>query len=122
VGGATPMPAKPANPLPSTVDYLVACIGGCLIGTFAGSLLRARVPFSPDALTGTTTGVVEADEEGVLVLRKVVVAYTLEVPEEHRGTAEEVHAGHAARCPNARSVSPSVGIETRLEIASTVSA
>jgi uncharacterized OsmC-like protein len=109
------------DPQPSTLDHLTASIGGCLIGTFAGSLLRARVPVVPaEALTGTATGVVEPDEDGVLVLRKVVVAYTLQVDEEHRAKAEEVHAAHAGRCPNARSVSPSIEIATNLEIVSPI--
>lgn len=110
--------ASPAQPLPSTLDYLVATIGGCLIGTFAGSLKRARIPVSPATLTGTASGAVASDDDGVLVLRRVEVAYALEVPDEHRAGAEEVHAGHAARCPNARSVSPSIAVVTRLAITS----
>ena len=108
--------AKAVNPLPSTLDYLTASIGGCLIGTFAGSLLRARVPIVPDRLKGVATGQVASDDDNVLRLRKVTVSYTLELDEEHREAAEEVHALHAGRCPNARSVSPSIEIETELAI------
>jgi organic hydroperoxide reductase OsmC/OhrA len=114
--------ARPAEPLPSTLDYLVATIGGCLIGTFAGSLKRARIPVSPETLTGTASGAVASDDDGVLVLRRVEVSYALELPDEHRTGAEEVHAAHAARCPNARSVSPSIEIITRLAITSPVAA
>lgn len=114
--------SAPKEPLPSTLDYLVATIGGCLIGTFAGSLKRARVPVSTDSLTGVATGKVSSDGDGVLVLRRVEVAYTLELPDEHRAAAEEVHAAHAARCPNARSVSPSVEIATDLKIVAPVAA
>lgn len=114
--------STPKEPLPSTLDYLVATIGGCLIGTFAGSLKRARVPVSTDSLTGVATGKVSSDGDGVLVLRRVEVAYTLELPDEHRTVAEEVHAAHAARCPNARSVSPSVEIATDLKIVAPVAA
>ena len=45
----------PPNPLPSTLDYLVASVGGCLIGTFAGSLRRARIPVTPETLTATAS-------------------------------------------------------------------
>lgn len=62
---------------------------------------------SPDILSGTSTGVLNADDDEVLVLRKVAVSYTLALPDEHRGGAQEVHATHAGRCPNARSVFPS---------------
>ena len=107
--------AVASDPQPSTLDYLAASVGGCLIGTFAGSLLRARVPVVPgEALTATTTGIVEPDEDGVLVLRRIVVDYTLALAPDHRDAATEVHAAHAARCPNARSVNPAIAIETTL--------
>lgn len=112
--------SAPAEPLPSTLDYLVATIGGCLIGTFAGSLKRARIPVSPETLTGTATGSVSSGDDGVLVLRRVTLSYELQLPDEHREAAEEVHAGHASRCPNARSVSPSIEIVTELQITSPV--
>ena len=114
--------AAPPQPLPSTLDYLVATIGGCLIGTFAGSLKRARIPVSPETLAATATGTVSSDDDGVLVLRRVEVVYTLALPDEHRAGAEQVHAGHASRCPNARSVSPSIEIVTELGITSPVAA
>ena len=50
------------------------------------------------------------------------IRYALELPDEHRDTAQEVHAAHAGRCPNARSVSPAIEIATDLEIVSPVAA
>lgn len=108
--------AKAINPLPSTLDFLTSTIAGCLIGTLAGSLLRAKVPITPDKLMGTAVGHVVPDDDNVLRLRKVSVTYELELDEEHREKAEEVHAMHADRCPNARSVSPAIEIETELGI------
>jgi quercetin dioxygenase-like cupin family protein len=61
-------------------------------------------------------------EDGVLVLRSVRIDYRLELEDEHRGAAEEVHEVHAGRCPNARSVSPSITIETELEVVDPVPA
>ncbi len=105
--------AKATDPQPSTIDYLAASIGGCLIGTFAGSLLRARIKCVPaDALTGVVHGEVVPDEDGVLNLQAVRVDYTLALDEEQRAAAQEVHDAHAARCPNARSVTPAIAIET----------
>ncbi len=114
--------AVPRNPLPSTLDYLVASIGGCLIGTFAGSLKRAKLPLTPADLTATATGHVSSGEDGVLVLRRVTVRYTLEMPEEHREAARAVHEAHAGRCPNARSVSPAIEVVTELEMVAPVAA
>lgn len=108
---------RPSDPRPTTLDYLVASVAGCLIGTFAGSLKRARVPVSPATLEGTATGSVASDDDGVLRLRRITVRYTLELPAEHVAAAEEVHDAHAARCPNARSVGGSVEIVTELRIA-----
>ena len=93
-----------------------AVVAGCLIGTFAGSLMRARVPVSPATLSGQVSGDVEANEDNVLVLRRITVEYTLELPEEHAARAREVHDGHAARCPNARSVAGAIEVITRLTV------
>ena len=106
----------PAPELPSTIDYLVGSVAGCLIGTFAGSLRRARVRIPPTALTGTATGAVESDDDGVLRLRRITVEYTLEIPEVDVALAEEVHAAHSSRCPNARSVSAAIEIVTKLRV------
>lgn len=112
----------PETELPSTIDYLIASIGGCLIGTFAGSLRRAKVPVSPEALTATATGHVSSGDDGVLVLRKVVLNYTLELDDEHHAAAQEVAGAYANNCPNARSVMPAIEIETELELGSPVAA
>lgn len=111
---------EPPTPAPTTLDYLSASIGGCLIGTFGGSLKRARVPYELEGLTGVVVGRVEVDDNGFLALREVTVRYRLELDEEHRSAAEEVLAAHAARCPNARSVSPAIAITTELEIVAPV--
>lgn len=106
----------PKNPLPTTIDYLVASVAGCLIGTFAGSLMRARIPVSPTTLTGVVAGEVASDDDNVLRTRRITVDYTLELDEEHRAGAEEVHGMHASRCPNARSVGAAIEIVTNLTI------
>jgi uncharacterized OsmC-like protein len=113
--------SSPMEPLPSVLDYMVASIGSCLTGTFGGSLLRARVPVVPaEAITAVAMGFVDSNDDGILVLHKVQVNYTLRIDDEHRAAAEEVHAVHAMRCPSARSVSPSIEIVTELEIVSPV--
>lgn len=97
---------------PTTIDYLVASVGGCLIGTFAGSPRRAKLRVRPEHLTATATGHVSTDDDNVLVLRKIVVDYTLELGPDDRAAADEVHATHASRCPNARSVSGAIEVVT----------
>ena len=68
----------------------------------------------PDDLIAEVEGDVGKDGK-VLVLRKVRVTYRLRVPEEARETVERVHEFHAQSCPVARSISPCVEIETRVE-------
>lgn len=108
--------------MPGTLDFLVASVGGCLIGTFAGSLRRARVRIEPEDLTATAHGSIAPDEEGILVLSKITMAYRLRLDEAQREAAEEVHAVHVGRCPNARSVMPAIEIDSGLEIVSPVTA
>jgi organic hydroperoxide reductase OsmC/OhrA len=102
--------------LPTTLDYLVASVGGCLIGTFAGSLRRAKVPVGRTGLTATATGSVASDEDGVLRMRSIALDYELVLPEQFHAAAEDVHAVHASRCPNARSVAAAIDVVTRLRL------
>lgn len=113
---------QPPEEQPSTLDHLTASIGGCLIGTFAGSLRRARVRVRPEDLTAVARGEVEAEDDGVLVLRRVVLHYRLVLDGAQREMAEEVHTAHAARCPNARSVAGAIRIDSELEIVEPVTA
>ncbi len=101
---------------PTTLDYLTASVGGCLIGTFAGSLRRAGVRIKPADLTAVATGDVASDDDNVLRLRRITLDYTLRVPEEQAEAAAEVHAVHASKCPNARSVSEAIAIVTNLTV------
>lgn len=101
---------------PTTLDYLVASVGGCLIGTLAGSLRRAKVPVGRSGLTATATGSVASDDDGVLRMRSIVLDYELVLPEQFHATAQEVHAVHASRCPNARSVAAAIDVTTNLRL------
>lgn len=101
---------------PTTLDYLVASVGGCLIGTLAGSLRRAKVPVGRTGLSAVATGSIASDDDGVLRLRRITIDYGLTVPAKFHEQAEEVHAGHASRCPNARSVADAIEIVTRLSL------
>jgi uncharacterized OsmC-like protein len=52
----------------------------------------------------------------VLVVRKISVTYRISgVPEDKKEAAERVHTMHAEWCPVARSISPQIEIETKLE-------
>jgi organic hydroperoxide reductase OsmC/OhrA len=101
---------------PGTLDYLVASVGGCLIGTLGGALKARGIQTDGDALTADAEGEVVVDPDGVLRLRKIRVVYHLRAPEEKRAAAERAHTHHAAHCPNARSVAAAIDIVTELDL------
>ena len=100
---------------PGTLDYLVASVGGCLIGTFGGALKARGIVATGDCLTAEAIGEVVVDPDKVLRLRRIVVRYTLRAEEEHRAAAERANAVHARHCPNARSVAAAIDIVTELD-------
>lgn len=99
---------------PGTLDYLVASVAGCLIGTYGGTLKARGISATGDDLVADAVGEVGVDDDNVLHLRRIIVTYTLKAAEEHREAAERCNAIHAHHCPNARSVAAAIDIETRL--------
>jgi len=60
-------------------------------------------------------GEIEKDE-GVLVVRRIHVTYSLKgVADDQRATVERVLGFHADRCPVARSIRDSIAVTTELE-------
>lgn len=100
---------------PGTLDYLVASVAGCLIGTFGGALKARGIATEGDALTAEALGEVVVDPDGVLRLRRITVRYRLTAPEDKRDAAERANAHHAQHCPNARSVAAAIEIVTELD-------
>jgi uncharacterized OsmC-like protein len=101
---------------PGTLDYLVASVGGCLIGTFGGALKARGIVALGDQLTADAIGEVAVESDKVLRLRKITVNYRLEADPEQQETIERVNAMHVKFCPNARSVMDAIEIETNVEI------
>ncbi|HEX2508332.1 MAG TPA: OsmC family protein [Miltoncostaeaceae bacterium] len=109
-------PPGTAEDNPGTLDFLVASVGGCLIGTLGGALKARGIDGSGGRLTADATGEVVVDPDGVLRLRRIDIVYHLVADEEQRAAAERAHAFHAAHCPNARSVAAAIEIVTELEL------
>lgn len=57
-------------------------------------------------------------DDGVLILRRIHVKYTLRADRSHSETIERVHAMHEKHCPVYRSITPSIEVTTELEIVS----
>lgn len=112
-------PPGTAEDDPGTLDYLVASVAGCLIGTFGGTLAARGIRPTGDELTADALGEVGVDEDGVLHLRRIVVRYALRAPAEAREAAERCNRVHADHCPNARSVAAAIEIVTELDFVPT---
>ncbi|MGE0028694.1 MAG: OsmC family protein [Thermoleophilia bacterium] len=101
---------------PGTLDYLVASVGGCLIGTFGGACKVRDVVLLGDDLTADAVGEVVVEPDKVLRLRKITVTYHVKADEQHRETLERVNKMHVKACPNARSVMAAIEIETIIDL------
>ncbi|MDT8369292.1 MAG: OsmC family protein [Longimicrobiales bacterium] len=89
-----------------------------MAGTFGGALEAREIDASKGRLTADVSGEVEKDE-GVLVIRRIHVTYTLTgVPPEKRETVERVHDVHAMHCPVYRTLHRCIEITTQVEFGS----
>jgi organic hydroperoxide reductase OsmC/OhrA len=100
---------------PGTLDYLVASVAGCLIGTFGGALKGRGIATDGDKLTAEAIGEVVVDPDDVLRLRRIIVRYHLQAESGQREAAQRACDKHAHFCPNARSVAAAIDIVTELD-------
>jgi uncharacterized OsmC-like protein len=80
-----------------------------MLGTFGGALEARKIDASDGRLTAEARGEIE-NEEGVLVIRRIHVEFTLRAPEDTRETVERVHGFYAAKCPVYRSLQAAIQI------------
>jgi uncharacterized OsmC-like protein len=106
---------QPAEPLPSTLDYVVAAVGGCLTGTLAGALEGRGISTGPEKLEVVAEGRME-EIDGKLLLTHVVVKYRIKVPKDQRAATERALEHHAERCPVSESVKRGITVEWLSEI------
>ena len=105
----------PEEPLPSTLDYLVAAIGGCMTGTIGSALEGRGLRADPEKLEALTEGILE-EVDGKLLLTHVTVSYRIKVPKEKREAAERALQFHGDRCPVSESVKRGITVEWKSEI------
>jgi uncharacterized OsmC-like protein len=74
-----------------------------MLGTFGGALEARKIDASDGRLTADARGEVE-NEDGVLVLRRIHVEFTLRAPQDARETVDRVHGFYAEKCPVYRSL------------------
>lgn len=105
----------PDEPLPSTLDYVVAAVGGCLTGTLAGALEGRGIATDSTRLEATAEGRME-EIDGNLLLTHVTVKYRIRVPEAQRDAAQRALEHHASRCPVSESVQRGITVSIESEV------
>jgi len=86
-----------------------------MVGTFGGALEARKIDASDGRLTADVRGEIE-NEEGVLVIRRIHVAFTVRAPETVRETIERVHGFFANKCPVYRSLHTAIQITSSYEL------
>jgi uncharacterized OsmC-like protein len=106
---------QPEEPLPSTLDYVVAAVGGCLTGTIAGALEARGIRTDSGKLEAEAEGRME-EVDGKLLLTHITVKYRLKVPKDSRAAAERALQHHESRCPVSESVRRGITVDWQSEI------
>ncbi len=86
-----------------------------MLGTFAGALAARQISTDEGRASCVANGEVET-EEGVLVIKRIHVAFTIFAAEEKRDTIERVHGIFAAKCPVYRSLRNAIQITSSFEL------
>jgi uncharacterized OsmC-like protein len=103
------------EPHAATLDYIVASAGGCLTGTFGGALAVRGVVLGAQGLTADVTGEIEREDDNVLVIKRIHVAYHLATSAEFKEKVLRAYDVHAPKCPVYRSLTPGIAITTELD-------
>ncbi len=106
---------KPDEPLPSTLDYVVAAVSGCLAGTVAGAMEARGISGGPENLETIATGKIE-EIDGKMLLTSISVRYKLKIPKDKRPNMEKALEHHEDRCPVSASIRRGITIEWQADI------
>lgn len=106
---------KPEQPMPTTLDYIVAAVGGCMTGTVAGALEARGIPATPDKLQVDVEGRIE-EIDGKMLLTNVSLRYKLKVPKDKRAAVERALEHHEGLCAVSESVRRGIAVEWQAEI------
>ena len=106
---------SPDEPRPSTLDYIVAAVGGCMTGTVAGALAARGVPLDGDKLESYAEGKIE-EVDGKMILTGIKLHYRLKVPADKRASVERALEHHEGQCAASESVRRGITVEWESEI------
>ncbi len=80
-----------------------------MLGTFGGALEARKIDASEGRLIAEARGEVES-EDGVLVIRRIHVEFTVRAAEDARVVVDRVHGVYVDRCPVYRSLRSAIQI------------
>lgn len=106
---------SPEEPMASTLDYIVAAVGGCMTGTVAGALEARGVSAAADKLEVEAEGSIE-DVDGKMILTGIKLHYRLKVPKDKRAAVERALEHHEGLCAASESVRRGITVEWDSEI------
>jgi uncharacterized OsmC-like protein len=106
---------SPDEPMPATLDYIVAAVGGCMTGTVAGALEARGVRADPEKLQVEAEGKIE-EVDGKMILTGIKLRYHLKVPKDKRATVERALEHHEGLCAASESVRRGITVEWQSEI------
>jgi uncharacterized OsmC-like protein len=106
---------SPDEPMASTLDYIVAAVGGCMTGTVAGALEARGVSADPEKLQVEAEGKIE-DVDGKMILTGIKLRYRIKVPADKRATVERALQHHEGLCAASESVRRGITVEWESEI------
>ena len=86
-----------------------------MLGTFGGALEARKIDASDGRLIASVRGEIES-EEGVLVIRRIHIAFRLRAPHEVRETVERVHGLFPNNCPLFRTLHNAIEITSSYTI------
>jgi len=106
---------SPDEPMASTLDYIVAAVGGCMTGTVAGALAARGLSTDSDNLQVEAEGRIE-NVDGKMILTGIKMHYRLAVPKDKRAAAERALQHHEGLCAASESVRRGITVEWESEI------
>jgi len=86
-----------------------------MLGTLNGALEVRGISLSPDSMEAQVRGVNEV-RNGLPVLTRIEVHYSLRIPHGARETVERALARHRDKCPTAATLRGAVDVEWSAEI------
>jgi uncharacterized OsmC-like protein len=106
---------EPDQPLPSTLDYIVAAVGGCMTGTVASTLEARGISAASDKLQVEAEGKIE-EVDGKMILTQVSLRYRLKIPQGKRVSVEKALEHHDSFCAVSESIRRGIVVEWKGEI------